>query len=106
MIGERLQELRREKGFSQADLAEKLNISFHTISSYERNRSTPDDEVKVKIAKLFDVSVDYLLGLVKEPYSYQRSAYCIYLPKSFQEAEKKQVEKFIDFLKYTQNHDL
>ena len=43
MLGERLQELRKDHGLSQQDLADKLNVSIHTISSYERNRSVPDD---------------------------------------------------------------
>ena len=62
MLGERLQELRKDHGLSQQDLADKLNVSIHTISSYERNRSAPDDTMKMEIAKLFDISLDYLLG--------------------------------------------
>ena len=65
MLGERLQELRKDHGLSQQDLADKLNVSIHTISSYERNRSAPDDKTKMEIAKLFDISLDYLLDVYK-----------------------------------------
>lgn len=37
VIGERLQELRKDHGMSQMELAQKLHVSFHTISSYERD---------------------------------------------------------------------
>ena len=70
MIGERLQELRKDHGVSQAQLAELLGVSHYTISSYECNRSDPDDNSKIIIAKLFDVSVDYLIGLIDEPLSF------------------------------------
>ena len=62
MIGERLAELRKDRGWKQEDLAQALGLSVHTIGSYEQDRTDPDDEMKVKIAKLFNRSLDYLLG--------------------------------------------
>ena len=66
MIGERLADLRKDKNMSQKDLAQQLGISVYTVSSYERENSTPDDNMKVKIARFFNVSLDYLLGLINE----------------------------------------
>ena len=97
MLGERLQELRKDHGLSQQDLADKLNVSIHTISSYERNRSAPDDTMKMEIAKLFDISLDYLLGLVDEPYSFHRAENCMLLPAEFEDAEKKELREYIAF---------
>ena len=77
VLGELLQELRKDKGMTQAELAAKLELSPLTVSSYECGRSAPDDETKVKIAEIFDVSVDYLLGLIREPVSFACSfLYC------------------------------
>ena len=62
MKGQRLNELREEKQLKQSDLAKMLNISSSSVGMYERNQIEPDDELKLKIANFFDVSVDYLMG--------------------------------------------
>ena len=93
MIGER-------HGFSQEDLAKILGVSHYTVSSYECNRSDPDDKSKVILAKLFDVSVDYMLGLIDEPLSFNRSEKHITLPKDFSENDLQEILNYIDFLKY------
>lgn len=99
MLGERLQELRKDAGLSQKDLAEKLSLSHHTISSYERDKSIPNDEIKVEIAKLFHVSLDYLLGLIKEPLSYNRSENVIVLPPNLPKEAEEDINKYIEFAK-------
>lgn len=63
MIGNRIKGLREEKRMSQLELAKALNISNTTLSQYENGLRTPSDEIKIKIANYFNVSVDYLLGL-------------------------------------------
>ena len=66
VLGELLQELRKDKGMTQAELAAKLELSPLTVSSYECGRSAPDDETKVKIAEIFDCHVEELFQLNKE----------------------------------------
>ena len=61
-IGSKIVELRKIKGWSQAQLAEAINASRDIIGKYERNDNLPSIEMALKIAKIFDVSVDYLLG--------------------------------------------
>ena len=62
MLGERISELRRRRKMTQRRLADYLSVSLNSVSLYERNLSTPDDDTKIKIAELFDVSMDYLMG--------------------------------------------
>ena len=59
---ERLLEQRRLYGYTQRQMAEKLNLSQPSYVRYENGTSEPTQENLVKIADLFDVSVDYLLG--------------------------------------------
>lgn len=60
-FGKKLQELRKESGLSQEELAKKINTSGSIIGRYERNEMTPSVEVAKKLANVFNVSVDYLL---------------------------------------------
>lgn len=50
-------ELREQRGLNQAQLAEKLSISPSSVSAYEQGVKVPRDELKVKIAEFFGVSV-------------------------------------------------
>lgn len=63
-FSEALHRLRREKGLKQGELADLVGISRATASDYERSRSEPDFQTLIKIATLFGVSVDELLGNV------------------------------------------
>lgn len=100
MIGERLQELRKDHNMSQAEFAKILGVSHYTISSYECNRSDPDDKSKITIAKLFDVSVDYLLGLIDEPLSFNRNKHIINLPSDFDETDCIEAKNYINYIAY------
>lgn len=62
---ERLKELRNEKELSQQELAKELKVSQRSISSWETGFRQPDFETLSLIAKYFDVTTDYLLGLEK-----------------------------------------
>ncbi|MEE1060282.1 MAG: helix-turn-helix transcriptional regulator [Ruminococcus sp.] len=64
----RLYQLRKQKGLSQEELANRLNVSRQTISKWEVGDSTPDMEKLVAICDLFDVSLDNLvMGKEDEP---------------------------------------
>lgn len=61
-IGERITHLRKAKNWSQSDLAKAVEASRDIIGKYERNDNSPSIEMALKLAKVFDVSVDFLLG--------------------------------------------
>lgn len=62
MYGFRITKERERLGLTQAELANKLNISQKSISKYERSDRRPSYETLIKMSSLFGVSVDYLLG--------------------------------------------
>ena len=62
-FGEKLSILRKEKGMSQEDLASNLNVSRQAVSKWESNNSYPETEKIVAICKLFNCSMDELIGL-------------------------------------------
>lgn len=60
-IAQRLAELRREKGYSQEELAEAIGLSRQAVSKWERAESSPDTGNLVALAKLYGVTLDDLL---------------------------------------------
>ena len=60
-LSEKIIMLRKQKGFSQEELAECLNVSRQTISRWELGTALPDATNIVQLSKLFEVSTDYLL---------------------------------------------
>lgn len=61
-IGSKIIELRKAKSWSQEDLAKEVGSSRVMIGKYERNDNAPSIEVLLKMAKVFDVTVDYIIG--------------------------------------------
>ena len=60
--GERITKLRKQQNLSQDELAKKAGVSRTIIGNYERNANTPSIEVLLKLARVFNVSVDFLIG--------------------------------------------
>lgn len=67
MFSENLKNLRKEKGLSQEELAERLHIVRQTISKWEKGLSVPDADILIRIAEIFETSVSTLLGDTVEP---------------------------------------
>lgn len=61
-LGQKIGSLRREKEWTQEELAEKLGVSAQAVSKWENDVSCPDIMLLPEISKLFGVTVDALLG--------------------------------------------
>ncbi len=62
----RLKELRTQAGLTQLQLAQRLGITKSVISFYELSERAPSPDVLIRLAQIFHVSTDYLLGLDKK----------------------------------------
>ena len=67
MLGEKLLDLRKSKGLSQEEVADKLGVTRQTVSKWETDQSTPDFDKIAPLCKLYDISADELLtGVIIE----------------------------------------
>lgn len=62
-FGKKLRTLRVQAGLTQAELAKRLNVTKAVVSYYENQERSPSPDVLIKIATIFHVTTDYLLGL-------------------------------------------
>ncbi len=62
-FGLRLKELRKKKKLTQEQVAKRINLTKASISGYENNTITPPNDMIVKLALLYGVTTDYILGL-------------------------------------------
>lgn len=83
MFGKRLKELRLAYPMTQEELAKALNVSPSTISLYESGSREPSGSFIVTVARFFNVSSDYLLGLAETS------------PKPLSPQQQKKVEQFV-----------
>ena len=60
-IADRIQYLRKQKGYSQEELADKVGVSRQAVSKWESEQSTPDLEKVIAMSELFEVTTDYIL---------------------------------------------
>ena len=60
-FGKRVKDLRKQRGWTQKDLATKLDVRFSVLNKYESGIHTPPVDKLVELAELFGTSVDYLL---------------------------------------------
>ena len=68
-IGETIASLRKKKGMTQNELAEKMNVTDKAVSKWERDLSCPDVNTISKLADVLDTSVDELLQAKNKEYS-------------------------------------
>jgi transcriptional regulator with XRE-family HTH domain len=98
MIGERLLDLRKDAGLTQDDLSEILHVNQHSISAYERDKNEPPDDVKIRIATYFGVSIDYLLGVTDDPNPRRKAHHVIRLPAALPAGAMDDLKDYIRYL--------
>lgn len=95
--GERLEELRKDKGFTQQQLAAIVGVTDKTISSYEHCLKEPTSGNLIKLAEALDTSIDYLCGLTDQRISYSHDN-VIAFPKEAGSKYKLALKQYIELL--------
>lgn len=62
-FGDRLKELRTQNGLTQKELGDRIGLTKSVVSYYEQQTRTPSPEILIKLAAIFHVTSDYLLGI-------------------------------------------
>lgn len=95
----RLYQLRKQKGLSQEELANRLNVSRQTVSKWEVGDSTPDMEKLIAISDLFDISLDKLVmgkeDEVKSPTTTKSELVTVINEKMLTNKNKKKVKSIL-----------
>lgn len=99
ILGKRLKSLRLEANMTRAELALQLNTSIPAISQYETGTRVPSDDIKINIAKLFNVSLDYLMGISPIKNSQSAESYLA----SLSELSEEDYEEINNFIQYIQS---
>lgn len=60
-LADRIQYLRKQKGYSQEELADKIGVSRQAVSKWESEQSTPDLDKIIAMSEIFEVTTDYIL---------------------------------------------
>lgn len=68
MLNKRIRLLRQYRSMSQVELAQRLGVTKQSVSNWENDNIQPSIEMLVRLAAVFSVSTDYLLGLSSEKY--------------------------------------
>ncbi len=105
ILGNNIKTLRENRSLTQMEFAKILNISNTTLSQYEAGNRIPNDEIKLKIADYFNVTVDFLLGRKDNSYVNEKEERYTFENKIHNDIEglssesKKELEKYIQLLK-------
>ena len=93
-VGAFLKDLRKEKGITQEQLAEKLGVSGRTISRWETGKNMPDISLLVEIAEFFDVSIPEIIkGERKSENMKEETKEVVETMSDYAKAEKEQLIK-------------
>lgn len=97
-FGEKLYKLRKEKGMSQEELAQKVNTTRQAVSKWENNQGFPETEKLMQLGNIFEVSIDYLLKESDHTTTEKNSGY--YVSQEFAQgylAYEKRIAAYIAF---------
>lgn len=99
-FGERVKALRTSKKLKQEELAQKINISKSAIGMYERNEREPSYEILEKLAKYFEVTIDFLLTGSQQVMEEKTSGLFFFDMEGLTVEEIEDIKRHIEYVKW------
>ena len=97
----RIRDLRREKNITADELGEIVGVSRFSVSNWETGRNQPNNDILIKLAEYFNVSVDYLLGITDIPHTdVQLDEFQVALYNGTEELTDEQKEDLLQYVDY------
>lgn len=97
-FGRRIRKLRIDKKYSMQDLANELGVTKSSINMWENSSSIPKDSILIALSKIFNVSIDYLLGNEKMEEKIPENKTLHYIQRNLEKLDEqklKQAEKIL-----------
>lgn len=98
-LGERIRQARTKKNLTQAQLADMLGKAESSIRMWELGKSQPDSYTLSKISKIFNVTTDYFLGEVNEPFPLNEETEVLILRRETGKMNTSQRKEVMNLLK-------
>lgn len=99
IFGNRVKKLRIDNGYSMQDLANKINVTKSSINMWENGGSIPKDNILIELSKLFNVSIDYLLGNEEREEQVPENKTLHYIQRNLEKLDKEKLSKAEQVLK-------
>ena len=97
-FGRRIKKLRTDSGLSMQDLADKVGVTKSSINMWENSNNVPKDNILITLYKIFNVSIDYLLGNEKMEEKVPENKTLHYIQRNLEKLDEqklKQAEKIL-----------
>lgn len=93
VFGQRIKKLRNDNGYSMEELAQKIGVTKSSINMWENGGSVPKENILILLSKLFNVSIDYLLGneIMEEKVPENRKLH--YIQRNLEKLDKEKLDK-------------
>jgi transcriptional regulator with XRE-family HTH domain len=98
MIGERLLDLRKDRGLTQKQVAANLSVSKHTIANYETERTSPNIEMLRALSLFYNTSADYLVGVTNVERPLKDDKTIVRLPCKLPPKAVSEIKEFIKLI--------
>lgn len=100
-LGNRLKKLREKIEMEQKDVADKIGVKNNTLSQYESDKRQPDYDILQKLAKLYNVTIDYLITGDEQINEKKTNSNLFFFNKDeLTEQDIEDIKKHIEFVKW------